>query len=79
VQQLQRESQDLETKIAALEVTQKERSDLLADPDVYADKQRSTQLLQEFRHDQPELERLMARWEAVQLELEGDAADNTSN
>jgi len=78
VQQLQRESQDLETKITALETTQKQRSDLLADPEVYADKQRSTQLLQEFRRDQPELERLMARWEAVQLELEGDAADSTS-
>jgi ATP-binding cassette subfamily F protein 3 len=78
-QKLERESRELEAKIAELETAQKQRSDLLADPTVYADKQQSSKLLQEFREVQPELERLMARWEEVQLELDGagsaDAAD----
>jgi ATP-binding cassette subfamily F protein 3 len=74
-QKLERESRELETKIGELEAAQKNRSELLADPTVYADKQQSTQLLEEFRQVQPELERLMARWEQVQLELDGaDAA-----
>ena len=65
-----------ETKITALETAQKERSDLLADPSVYADKQRSSQLLAEFREQQPELERLTARWEQAISELESlTAAD----
>ncbi|HEX4353385.1 MAG TPA: ABC-F family ATP-binding cassette domain-containing protein, partial [Polyangiales bacterium] len=40
VQKLEREVKELEAKITALETAQKERSDLLADPSVYADKQR---------------------------------------
>jgi ATP-binding cassette subfamily F protein 3 len=70
VTKLERESSDLETQIGVLEAAQKERSELLANPDVYADKERSTQLLAEFRSAQPELEKLTARWEQVQLELE---------
>jgi ATP-binding cassette subfamily F protein 3 len=70
VAKLERESSDLETKITALEAAQKERSELLADPDVYADKARSTQLLSEFRAAQPELDKLTARWEQVLQELE---------
>jgi len=78
-QKLERESADLEAKIAELEKAQKERSDLLADPAVYADKQQSGKLLEEFRRVQPELERLMARWEQVQVELEGgDTAPDAS-
>jgi ATP-binding cassette subfamily F protein 3 len=70
VQKLQRETGDLETKIGELETAQKERSDKLADPAVYADKQLSTRLLADFKQVQPELEKLTARWEQVQLELE---------
>ncbi|HET8934747.1 MAG TPA: ATP-binding cassette domain-containing protein, partial [Polyangiales bacterium] len=70
VQKLERDSADLEAQISALEATQKERSDLLADPDVYADKDRSSKLLAEFRAAQPELEKLTARWEQVQTELD---------
>ena len=71
IAKLEREIAELETKIGALESAQKERSDLLADPTVYADKAQSTKLLEEFRKEQPELEKLTARWEQLQLELEG--------
>jgi ATP-binding cassette subfamily F protein 3 len=74
VQKLEREVKELETKIAALEKAQRERSDLLADPGVYADKQRSSQLLSDFKNDQPELDRLTTRWEVAQGELEAVAA-----
>ena len=67
---LERESSGIEAQIGVLEAAQKERSELLADPDVYADKERSSKLLEEFRVAQPELEKLTARWEQVQLELE---------
>ena len=70
IQKLQREVNELETRIGEVETAQRERSELLADPSVYADKQRSTQLLAEFKAAQPELERLTARWEQAQGELE---------
>jgi ATP-binding cassette subfamily F protein 3 len=70
-QKLEREVAELEAKIGELETLQKQRSDLLADPSVYADKERSNRLLQEFRETQPELEKLTARWEQAQLELDG--------
>jgi ATP-binding cassette subfamily F protein 3 len=71
VAKLEREIADLETKIAALEGAQKQRSELLANPTVYADKAQSTKLLEEFRKEQPELEKLTARWEQLQVELDG--------
>jgi ATP-binding cassette subfamily F protein 3 len=70
IQKLEREVVELETRIGELESAQRRRSELLADPAVYADKQQSTQLLAEFRDNQPELERLTARWEQAQGELE---------
>jgi ATP-binding cassette subfamily F protein 3 len=70
IQKLEREVLELETRIGELESAQRRRSDLLADPAIYADKQQSTQLLAEFRDNQPELERLTARWEQAQGELE---------
>jgi len=70
VTKLEKESGELEAQIGVLEAAQKERSELLAQPDVYADKERSTKLLEEFRTVQPELEKLTTRWEQVQLELE---------
>jgi ATP-binding cassette, subfamily F, member 3 len=70
VTKLERESSELEAQIAALEAAQKSRSDQLADPDVYADKGRSTKLLAEFRDAKEELDKLTARWEQAQLELE---------
>jgi ATP-binding cassette subfamily F protein 3 len=74
---LEREIKELETRIGALESEQKQRSDALADPAVYADKQRSSQLLAEFKTAQPELERLTARWEAAQQELDGLAVGSS--
>ena len=47
----------------------------VAQPFRAADKQRSNQLLLEFREAQPELEKLTARWEQVQLELDGAGPD----
>jgi ATP-binding cassette subfamily F protein 3 len=70
LQKLEREVAELETRIGELESAQRQRSDLLADPSVYADKQRSTQLLAEFKDNQPELDRLTTRWEQAQVELE---------
>jgi ATP-binding cassette subfamily F protein 3 len=78
IQKLEREVLELETRIGELESAQRQRSDLLADPAVYADKQRSTQLLAEFRDNQPELERLTARWEQAQGELETLLAGSAS-
>jgi ATP-binding cassette subfamily F protein 3 len=70
-QKLDREIADLETKIGELETAQKARSELLADPAVYADKERSTKLLAEFKDAQGDLEGLTKRWEIAQQELEG--------
>jgi ATP-binding cassette, subfamily F, member 3 len=70
-QKLEREVADLETKIGALETAQKQRSELLADPAVYADKERSTKLLAEFKDAQRDLDALTKKWESAQSELEG--------
>jgi ATP-binding cassette subfamily F protein 3 len=70
-QKLEREVADLETKIGEIETAQKQRSELLADPAVYADKERSTKLLGEFKDGQRDLEALTKKWESVQSELEG--------
>jgi ATP-binding cassette subfamily F protein 3 len=70
-QKLERDVADLEKKIGEMEAAQKSRSELLADPAVYADKDQSTKLLTEFREAQGELDALTKRWEAAQSELEG--------
>jgi ATP-binding cassette, subfamily F, member 3 len=70
-QKLEREVADLESKIGELETAQKQRSELLADPAVYADKERSTKLLAEFKDAQQDLDGLTKRWESAQSELEG--------
>ncbi len=67
---LEREVAELETRIGELEATQKGRSELLADATVYADKERSTKLLAEFKEAQQELEQLTSRWESHLSELE---------
>ncbi|HEX2675260.1 MAG TPA: ABC-F family ATP-binding cassette domain-containing protein [Polyangiales bacterium] len=69
-QKLEKSVAEVEAKIAQLETLQKSRSEQLADPEVYADKPRSTKLLEEFRAAQEELEKLTARWEREQGELE---------
>jgi ATP-binding cassette subfamily F protein 3 len=69
-QKLEREVGELEVKIGELEAAQKARSELLADPAVYADKDQSGKLLAEFRSAQAELEAMTKRWETAQVELE---------
>jgi ATP-binding cassette subfamily F protein 3 len=68
--QLAKEVSTLEATIETLEAAQKERSAQLADPAVYADKQRSQKLLGEFKDAQAELEKKQARWEQALTELE---------
>jgi ATP-binding cassette, subfamily F, member 3 len=70
VQKLEKEISQLETRIGELEAAQKSRSELLADPAVYADKERSGKLLAEFKDAQRELESQTGRWESAQQELE---------
>jgi ATP-binding cassette subfamily F protein 3 len=70
-QKLEREVGELEGRIGELELAQKGRSELLADPAVYADKERSGKLLEEFRDAQRELEALTTKWETAQQALEG--------
>ena len=72
-QRLEKEVADLESKIGVLETAQKERSELLADPAVYADKERSGKLLAEFKDAQRELETLTSKWETAQQALESTA------
>jgi ATP-binding cassette subfamily F protein 3 len=60
----------LEGAIEKMEAAQKQRSDQLADPEVYADKARSHTLITEFRDAQVELEKAQARWEQALTELE---------
>jgi ATP-binding cassette subfamily F protein 3 len=74
-QKLEREVGELEGRIGELETAQKGRSELLADPAVYADKERSGKLLEEFRDAQRELEALTSKWETAQQALEGLSAN----
>ena len=67
---LKRKVETLEAKIATLEQAQKERSDLLADPAVYADKQRSNQLIGEFKDAATRLASATEEWERAQAELD---------
>ncbi len=61
---------ELEEEITRVEELQKERSELLADPGVYADKERSTELIRSFREDKQKLEELTFEWEQAQARLE---------
>ncbi len=67
---LKRKVEELEARIATLEQAQKERSDLLADPVVYADKQRSNQLISEFKNDATRLTAATEEWERAQADLD---------
>jgi ATP-binding cassette subfamily F protein 3 len=79
VRKIDDEIATLEGRIATLEAAQKERSALLADPEVYADRERSGKLLTEFRDAQGEVERLTARWEQAHGERESPAAGAPGN
>ncbi len=61
---------DAEKKIAALEAERAELEPKLADPAVYADFARARPMLSRFDEIKEELEKLYARWEQAQAELE---------
>ncbi|MDB9823339.1 ATP-binding cassette domain-containing protein [Deltaproteobacteria bacterium] len=60
----------LEDRIADLEKREKEISDLLADPDLFKDKNKSLPLLNEYRRVKGELEATLFEWEKNQDRLE---------
>jgi ATP-binding cassette subfamily F protein 3 len=59
----------LEQRIAVLEAEQKRIEPQLADPAIYQDFARAQPLLDGFRSNKEELERLYADWEAQQEQL----------
>jgi ATP-binding cassette subfamily F protein 3 len=72
---LKKRIDDLETRIGELEALQSERSQQLADPEVYADEKRRRTLLSDYQGGQEKLDELNGRWEALAEEL--DAAETT--
>lgn len=71
---LEKQVAEIEARIAKLEAEQKHRSELLADPDVYANDERRRDLLSGFTAAQETLETLHPRWEKLMTEL--DAAQS---
>ena len=67
----------LEGKIEKLETQQKQISEKLSDPNVYADSKRRDQLLAEFDTNKRELDQLTQQWEALTLEI--DAKESEGN
>jgi ATP-binding cassette subfamily F protein 3 len=70
---LERKVAELETRIAALEAVQAERSAELSKPETYADRERYGELLAAYQGDAIKLDELMGRWERAQAELAGTA------
>ncbi len=64
------ELEDMEQRVAGLESTQKEIEKMLADPEIFRDKDRSVPLLNEYNHIRKELDQLLSDWEKRQGELE---------
>ncbi|HUU41507.1 MAG TPA: ATP-binding cassette domain-containing protein, partial [Desulfatiglandales bacterium] len=60
----------LEEKITNLEKRQKEVETLLSDPEVFADKNRSLSLMDEYQDVREKLKELLGRWEFQQNQLE---------
>ncbi|MCA9690732.1 MAG: ABC-F family ATP-binding cassette domain-containing protein [Myxococcales bacterium] len=67
---LKREVTTMEEQIAAIEKAQRERSAALADPAIYDDTARRSELLDAYGADAERLEDLTARWEVAQGALE---------
>jgi ATP-binding cassette subfamily F protein 3 len=72
---LQRKVAELEQRIAELEEAQAKRSVELADPEVYRDEARRSQLLDAYQEAAAKLEDLTGRWELATMELEELSAD----
>ncbi|MBL7203571.1 MAG: ABC-F family ATP-binding cassette domain-containing protein [Desulfobacteraceae bacterium] len=60
----------LEEKISAIESRQGEMEKILADPDIFGDKEISVPLLTEYRDIREELDKLLLKWEKDQDRLE---------
>ncbi|MEZ4385170.1 MAG: ABC-F family ATP-binding cassette domain-containing protein [Nannocystaceae bacterium] len=67
---LQRKVAKMEGQIAGLEDSQRERSALLADPAVYGDEARRSELLDAYQRDARVVEALTGEWEIALAELE---------
>ncbi len=67
---LEKRVNKLEERITALEEAQVERSQLLADPEVYDDSKRRDELLGAYQKAAAKLEELTGRWEVAQEELD---------
>ncbi|MBW2304530.1 MAG: ABC-F family ATP-binding cassette domain-containing protein [Deltaproteobacteria bacterium] len=65
---------NVERRIEELETREKELGTLLADPEIFKDKDKSVPLLGEYGTVKKELEGLLERWEALQEELENARA-----
>jgi len=65
----------LENRISDLEEREREISDLLADPDLFKDKDKSIPLLNEYRGLREEIEKAMVEWEEGQDRLKGIKED----
>jgi ATP-binding cassette subfamily F protein 3 len=70
IKPLASELEGLEKAIEEAETRKKEVEKTLADPDVFKDKNKAVPLLTEYNLLKEKTERLMERWEEVQLELE---------
>ncbi|ACL03837.1 ABC transporter related [Desulfatibacillum aliphaticivorans] len=67
---IQKRVQEAEKKISKLEAREAEISELLADPDVFSDSEKSQPLLEEYQKVKDGLDNLMTAWEADQEAIE---------
>ena len=67
--------EDLEEKISDLETRQGEVEKILADPDIFGDKERSVPLLTEYKDIRGKLDKLLFKWEKDQDRLEAVKLD----
>jgi ATP-binding cassette subfamily F protein 3 len=69
IAELRRRAGELEARIATIEAAQRAAEAQLADPAIYADRERSQALLAEFLASKDKVEELVGRWEATLSEL----------
>ena len=72
---IKKKIEPIEKRISKLEKREKELQDLLADPEVFGDKEKGAPLLTEYGDVRKKLEELLARWEYLQEELEKKQAE----
>jgi len=67
---LEKQLERLEEKVTALETRQQEVEKILADPDIFGDKERSVPLLAEYRNIRGQIDDRLTQWEKTQHQLE---------